>query len=533
MPEILANATSGKMAQDMSKSIKEYFLPEHPNPKELMNCFKPIGKIHVEPMIHVQRIYLDTFDWRLYSKGSLLIEEQRPSETLTLWMKLSDNSLHGQFMTGAPKFVWNLPKSSLRDRLEAIVEMRVLLPVVQVKLQSTCFCLLNKHSKTILRLILKEGYVFHSSESYKTLKPRLCIEAIKGYRKPLQCGLMIINESLQLESAENLFDEALELVGKQAQGYSSKLNIKLEPEMPIGEALRQILLQLLDTMEINYDGTRANLDSEFLHDFRVALRRTRSIFSQFKGVLPKAILKRYRPEFKWLGKITGPTRDLDVYLLKFPGYKDSLPITLQAGLEPLQLFLQKRQKSEQGELSKQLASIRYSSLMREWRAFLESGFDPSKWPEKASKPVWEIASRRTWKTYKEVLQEGETINDDTPATALHELRIKSKKLRYLMEFFQSLYPEDQVRQQISVLKSLQNNLGDFQDFEVQAKAINNFAHAMQAGQSSLPRETFIAIEVLIDSLHQHQKIVRKNFSGRFSRFSRPENRRICEKLFKN
>ena len=206
---------------------------------------------------------------------------------------------------------------------------------------------------------------------------------------------------------------------------------------------------------------------------------------------------------------------------------------MQADLGPLQLFLQKHQKSEQEKLSKQLASNRYRSLVREWRVFLETGFDPSTWPEKASKRVSDIASRRTWKTYQDVIHEGEAIHDDTPATALHELRISCKKLRYLMEFFQSLYPEEKIRQQIKALKSLQDNLGDFQDLEVQAEALKKFAHEMQMEQSRLPGETFMAMGVLIDSLHQRQMIERANFSERFSRFSRPANRRICKQLFKN
>ena len=75
-----------------------------------------------------------------------------------------------------------------------------------------------------------------------------------------------------------------------------------------------VLHRLLDTMLANETGTREDIDSEFLHDFRVSVRRTRSAISQIKGVIPQKILDRFRPEFTWLGQITGPTRDMDVYL---------------------------------------------------------------------------------------------------------------------------------------------------------------------------------------------------------------------------
>ena len=45
----------------------------------------------------------------------------------------------------------------------------------------------------------------------------------------------------------------------------------------------------LQTLRINEDGVRKDLDSEFLHDFRVAVRRTRSALSQIKGVFPAAV----------------------------------------------------------------------------------------------------------------------------------------------------------------------------------------------------------------------------------------------------
>ena len=51
-------------------------------------------------------------------------------------------------------------------------------------------------------------------------------------------------------------------------------------------AAKYIFSHLLKTMKDNEPGTIADTDSEFLHDFRVAVRRTRAGLSQLKGVLP-------------------------------------------------------------------------------------------------------------------------------------------------------------------------------------------------------------------------------------------------------
>ena len=68
-------------------------------------------------------------------------------------------------------------------------------------------------------------------------------------------------------------------------------------------------------MRATLPGTIADVDSEFLHDFRVAVRRTRSLQRQLEPVFPPEPLAHFRSEFRWLQQATGPVRDLDVHQL--------------------------------------------------------------------------------------------------------------------------------------------------------------------------------------------------------------------------
>ncbi|MBE0618351.1 MAG: CHAD domain-containing protein, partial [Proteobacteria bacterium] len=154
--------------------------------------------------------------------------------------------------------------------------------------------------------------------------------------------------------------------------------------MTAAEAVRRVLLGILETLGINEEGTRGDWDSEFLHDFRVAVRRTRSALGQLKSVFPPPALKKFRAGFGWLGEITGPTRDLDVHLLEFPRYRAALPATAAADLEPLRVFLQRRQRAEQRALARALGGRRYRKLVGDWRAFLEAGSEP--WVQDADAP---------------------------------------------------------------------------------------------------------------------------------------------------
>ena len=88
------------------------------------------------------------------------------------------------------------------------------------------------------------------------------------------------------------------------------------PETPAAVAIAEMLAGFAAAIDDNVPGTIASIDTEFLHDLRVAVRRTRSILKLAGDVLPDNLAERFQPEFKWLGDLTTPVRDLDVYLLE-------------------------------------------------------------------------------------------------------------------------------------------------------------------------------------------------------------------------
>jgi CHAD domain-containing protein len=511
----------------------DFYLTEGSLPESVLASLASLGEFLLEPPKSLLRTYYDTFDWRLHVAGGLLIEEQEPCRVHTCWRRIADQQLLGQCLTTGSRCLDELSPGPLRDSLAKLIDMRVLMPMTRVHLRLQRAALLDQERKAVLRLAFMDGKVDANADfAEQPLRKRLSLEPVKGYRKPFERACKLLQERLELSSAGPLLDDALAVYGRKPQDYSGRLDVELHAGMPSGEALRVLLRHLLDTIERNLPGTIQDLDSEFLHDFRVAVRRTRSLLSQVKGVLPPEVTRRFAAGFKWLGQISGATRDLDVYLLKLPGYRRSLPQEMQADLQPLEDYLTRHQRREQRMLAKQLDSARCRLLLENWRTFLETPREELSWPEKAEQPILEVANRKIWKAYRIVLRRGLEISETSPAAALHELRISCKKLRYLMEFFQSLYPKKTLRRQIGVLKSLQDNLGDFHDLEVQADALRTFGHEMQSEQSDLPGETFMAMGVLIDLLYRRQEIERRNFSDLFKRFARPTNQTACREMFK-
>ena len=58
-----------------------------------------------------------------------------------------------------------------------------------------------------------------------------------------------------------------------------------------------MLANLRDAMLANWDGTVADIDPEFLHDLRVAVRRTRVVLANAGRVLPDDVRQRAREDF--------------------------------------------------------------------------------------------------------------------------------------------------------------------------------------------------------------------------------------------
>ncbi len=113
---------------------------------------------------------------------------------------------------------------------------------------------------------------------------------------------------------------------------------------------------------------------------------------------------------------------------------------------------------------------------------------------------------------------------------LHVLRIECKKLRYLMEFFASLFPRKKINALIGQLKNLQDNLGDFNDLCVQQEYLLNVVTELPASQHQV-KKTLVAIGSLIETLEHEKKSVKDAFARTFTAFAAPANQELFQELF--
>ena len=299
------------------------------------------------------------------------------------------------------------------------------------------------------------------------------------------------------------------------------MTAEITAQMPASVAVATLLLGLLDTLEQNVDGTLRDIDTEFLHDLRVAVRRTRSAIKLLGDVLPDGLAAPYAAEFKWLGDLTTPTRDLDVHLLGFDAMAGGLVAASPADLEPFRAYLVRRRAREVRRLAAGLRSARFRAITDHWRKALTEVRD-ARPPRKGSGVLTadELAVARTARTFRRVAARGSAITPASAPESLHDLRKRCKELRYALEFFAPLHDPVLYRKVVGDLKQLQDCLGEFQDSQVQREEIHALADAMLAERAA-PAATLLAMGEIAANLALSQAEAREVFAGRFTRFAGP------------
>jgi CHAD domain-containing protein len=412
-----------------------------------------------------------------------------------------------------------LPPGPLHDRLAPVIGLRAATAQARLRVSRRALRVVDREGKTVARLGIEEPTTTLAACGRTRLATRLTVTGVRGYDKAFGQVQRVVERELGLNAArESLADEAVLAAGGTPTGRAPSLVVPLERHQRADRAAAAILTQLSGAIEANLPGTLADVDTEFLHDLRVAVRRTRSVQRELRSVFPQAELAHFRTEFRWLQQITGPTRDLDVYLLDFDSFAGSLPAGKQSDLEVLRVLLTERRRRARQQMARALRSWRAQVLLTDWKQFVLTlpGRADDDRPD-AARPIVELAQRRIAVVYRQMVRMGTAIDDQSPPASLHDLRKRGKELRYLLEFFAPLFPAASVQPMIKTLKALQDTLGRFQDHEIQAEMLCSLGDEI-ATQERGP-VALMAMGMLVERLETQQAQARAAFAQRFAPFA--------------
>jgi CHAD domain-containing protein len=504
-----------------------------PFPRWHGNEFSPEFRITGTLSRKEQRSFYDTFDWHAYEKKLSLVKKKGTLQILSLdsGLEAARVELPG---TPASFFASRLPSGPLKELLSACSDIRAFSRLATFDVLLRTSRIVDDNRKTI-GILVSETFRLPGKTREKPFLTICSILPLKGYQEEADEFSMMLASRCSIRATfdfRELFRLLMNAADRKVQGYSSKINLHLNPEAPVHESARKLLLSTLSIMKSNEDGLRKNIDPEFLHDYRVAIRRTRSLLKQLKGVFPPEEIERFAGGFNELGKKSNNLRDCDVYLLRKEAYFTCLPDFLQPSLSRFFIELEASRKSFHRQFCRYLESDTCRNFLDEWSAFLTNPLLPD--PEKAqnaSKSTVGTATGSIRKAWKKVVRRGRIACNEATDDELHELRIDCKKLRYLLEFFASVYPHETIAPVVRQLKDLQENLGIFVDYTVQIRFLRE--HLDSIGPENDNNMFAASIGGLITTLNLRKEETRTAFHKTFKSFDREETRqRFLELLEK-
>ena len=257
------------------------------------------------------------------------------------------------------------------------------------------------------------------------------------------------------------------------------------------ETARRLCLALIDEASSALDRMDNREDTEGLHDFRVSLRRLRSLMRAYRRHLRGCASKKLRARVKTLASSTNAARDAEVQIAWLVNERDKLGEPGASGANYLIEALGARHATRPTPqaLRREFRPLRRDLTKALSRMRLVDDRDAANFVRASAKLIREHAD-----VLQTSLVEAHSAED---AELLHRARIEAKRLRYILEPLQHVLKE--VRPLIKKMKSLQDCLGELQDTRVMTEDISKALESSALDEARKLRDLALAEAELPDA----------------------------------
>lgn len=307
-------------------------------------------------------------------------------------------------------------------------------------------------------VILEDGQLSTGSDTALRTKHVCEIELRLNSGQPaaLYGVARLLSRQLRLHPiTDNLTQRALSFSKGDTTRPIKAGRVKIDAKETVIGIFKYVAWLCIAQLQANEAGVFAPKDVEFIHQARVALRRLRTALRLFESELPAGFSDKWSQAWRDVGEQLGNARNWDVFCSEFlPAIATDLgehPDALQ-----LKIFAERMRTEAHLQTRQWLQGRRYSLTMI---AFCEALLAL---PDRKTQRIDNFADKSLKKRYKRFCR-GARVAHTLNGEERHEVRIDLKKLRYTLDFFESLYPQKQLQPFLAALAETQELLGHMND----------------------------------------------------------------------
>ena len=468
------------------------------------------------PVTHVDT-YMDTPDWRIHRAGySLRIRRERgvaqatlksfspPSEGLRRRREVSET------LPSEDPEELRRSEGPLGQRIRAVVGGTSLGPLFEVRTRRRAFDL-TLDGAAAGEVVLDETTIPVGNGSTPARLKRVEVEVQEPFMETVSGFVEAMRDECGLRPASlSKYETALLSRGLQPDRPLELGPTLIDPTLSVGEVAFAVMRRHFEAFMAKEPGTRLGEDPEELHDMRVANRRLRAAIAMFRTALPVRAVP-IREELRWVAQALGVVRDLDVQVEQLDSWSKTDLVEDPHALRAIRDLLERDRAQARIELLKVLDSPRYARLLGRMSRFLRAG--PLRHSPASRARIAGAGSTLLRRRYRAVTKAGDGIGEGASAADYHRVRIRSKRLRYALEFLAEVYP-GKTERLTRRLVALQGLLGMQQDADVAVRRLR--ALATENGGGLPPRAAF-AMGMIAERYVQQGRRLRGRFPKVYGR----------------
>lgn len=465
----------------------------------------PTGRhFSLRPPVELRDTYYDSSDWMIYRAGFALRMRRSRTDSGdaagTESTEITLKSLHSA-RAGSParrvELTQRVPVADMAatlsagdgigERIRELIGARPLRELFQANTRRERQCLLEAGNNLPLAEVdLDETSIEAAGGAVRKLQ-RVEVECLHSEPAAIDSVVQELCSAASLVPVEaSKFQTGLELAGLLPGAPLELGTQSLNASQPFSAVLVVILRRYFATMLEHEPKVRAGAAAA-VHDTRVAARHLEALLRATRDISPDWA-RQAHGAVRGLGKKLGAVRDCDVQLEFLDATLRSAPEQRDA-LLPLRERVAGDRNRARAELLREFDSPRNRAFQERWLTELRA---PAATTAAGAAIAGVVAMDLIRRQARRVFKRAEALDQKSTPDDYHRVRVAGKRLRYLLDAFESLYGPA-AREYCKTLSKMQDVLGEFHDASVREQRFSELVT-----RTAFPAATAFAIGRIVE-----------------------------------